>query len=130
MPPAKRETMCMSLNKPLYHIAWLSALDWTAQFPARGFDVIATDAASNAEFKLRKSIDAAWKALAVIASGPEQPATDWPLLQIWMEATDGIENLNEEDFYNLLATIKHLQVMLHKWKVTKWNSLYNKIIIL
>jgi voltage-gated potassium channel len=27
---------------------------------------------------------------------------------------DGMENLNEEDFDNLMATIKHLRVMLHK----------------
>ncbi len=27
---------------------------------------------------------------------------------------DGMENLNEEDFDNLMATIRHLRVMLHK----------------
>jgi hypothetical protein len=31
-----------------------------------------------------------------------------------MEAVDAIENLNEEDFDNLMATIKHLPVTLHK----------------
>jgi 3-hydroxyacyl-CoA dehydrogenase len=36
---------------------------WAAEFLARGFDVIATDPAPNAETNLRKYIDAAWPAL-------------------------------------------------------------------
>ena len=52
-----------------YTISRLSAPigpDWTAQFLARGFDVITTDPVSNTESKLHESIDAAWKALTVI----------------------------------------------------------------
>ncbi|HZC49290.1 MAG TPA: hypothetical protein VE244_09540 [Nitrososphaeraceae archaeon] len=30
------------------------------------------------------------------------------------KVVDRIENLNEEDFDNLMATIKHLRVVLHK----------------
>ncbi|HTW79739.1 MAG TPA: 3-hydroxyacyl-CoA dehydrogenase NAD-binding domain-containing protein, partial [Terracidiphilus sp.] len=39
---------------------------WAAEFLARGFDVVATDPAPNAEVNLRKYIDAAWPALTTM----------------------------------------------------------------
>jgi len=39
---------------------------WAAEFLARGFDVVATDPAPNAEANLRKYIDAAWPALTTM----------------------------------------------------------------
>ena len=43
---------------------------WAALYLARGFNVIATDPAPNAEANLRKFIDAAWKDLEVIGLSP------------------------------------------------------------
>ena len=37
---------------------------WAAYYVARGFDVIATDPAPNAEANLRKYVDEAWKTLS------------------------------------------------------------------
>jgi len=44
----------------------LIGASWAAQYLARGFDVIATDPAPNAETNLRKCIDDAWELLAII----------------------------------------------------------------
>src|ERR1700739_45430 len=43
---------------------------WAALYLARGFNVVATDPAPNAEENLRKFIDAAWKDLTVIGLSP------------------------------------------------------------
>jgi len=43
---------------------------WAALYLARGFNVVATDPAPNAEANLRKFIDAAWKDLTVIGLSP------------------------------------------------------------
>ena len=43
---------------------------WAALYLARGFNVMATDPAPNAEANLRKFIDAAWKDLTVIGLSP------------------------------------------------------------
>jgi len=57
----------MALDKPVRRIAIVGTgvigASWAAEFLARGFDVIATDPAPNAEANLRKYIDAAWSAL-------------------------------------------------------------------
>jgi carnitine 3-dehydrogenase len=64
----------MSLNKPIHRIGivgtGLIGASWAAQYLARGFDVIATNPAPNAETKLRENIDAAWNALTVIGLSP------------------------------------------------------------
>jgi 3-hydroxyacyl-CoA dehydrogenase len=44
---------------------------WAAEFLARGFDVVATDPAPNAESNLRKYIDAAWPALTAMGLSPK-----------------------------------------------------------
>ena len=57
----------MSFEKPIRRIAIVGTgvigASWAAQYLARGFDVIATDPAPNAEANLRKYVDEAWPAL-------------------------------------------------------------------
>src|ERR1700755_2310464 len=64
----------MSLSKPIRRIAIVGTgvigASWAAQYLARGFDVIATDPAPNAEANLRKYIDEAWPALTEIGLSP------------------------------------------------------------
>src|SRR5690349_21031854 len=64
----------MSYNKPIHRIAIVGTGDigasWAAQYLARGFDVVATDPAPNAEANLRKYIDDAWKQLTAIGLTP------------------------------------------------------------
>ncbi|MGY3549007.1 3-hydroxyacyl-CoA dehydrogenase [Bradyrhizobium sp. USDA 4472] len=43
---------------------------WTALYLARGFNVVATDPAPNAESDLRRYVEAAWKALEVLGLSP------------------------------------------------------------
>jgi len=60
----------MSYNKPIRRIAIVGTgvigASWAAEYLARGFDVVATDPAPNAETNLRKYIDEAWKDLTNI----------------------------------------------------------------
>ncbi len=60
----------MSYNKPIRRIAIVGTgvigASWSAQYLARGFDVVATDPAPNAEANLRKYVDEAWKDLTNI----------------------------------------------------------------
>jgi 3-hydroxyacyl-CoA dehydrogenase len=64
----------MPLNKPVRRIAIVGTgvigASWTAQYLARGFDVVATDPAPNAEQNLRKYVDDAWKELTAIGLSP------------------------------------------------------------
>src|SRR6202051_3662656 len=60
----------MALDKPVRRIAivgaGVSGASWAAEFVAKGFDVIATDPAPNAEANLRKYVDTAWPALTAM----------------------------------------------------------------
>jgi 3-hydroxyacyl-CoA dehydrogenase len=60
----------MSYNKSIRRIAIVGTgvigASWAAQYLARGFDVVATDPAPNAEANLRKYIDEAWEQLEKI----------------------------------------------------------------
>ena len=60
----------MSYNKPVHRIAIVGTgvigASWAAEYLARGFDVVTTDPAPNAEANLRKYIDNAWKDLTTI----------------------------------------------------------------
>jgi 3-hydroxyacyl-CoA dehydrogenase len=64
----------MSFNKPIRRIAIVGTgvigASWAAQYLARGFDVIATDPAPNAEANLRKYVDEAWPSLTNIGLSP------------------------------------------------------------
>ena len=57
----------MSFDKPIRRIAIVGTgvigASWAAQYLARGFDVVATDPAPNAEANLRKYVDNAWEDL-------------------------------------------------------------------
>jgi 3-hydroxyacyl-CoA dehydrogenase len=57
----------MSYNKPVHRIAIVGTgvigASWAAEYLARGFDVVTTDPAPNAEANLRKYIDNPWKDL-------------------------------------------------------------------
>jgi 3-hydroxyacyl-CoA dehydrogenase len=65
----------MSLNKPIRRIAIVGTgvigASWAALYLARGFNVVATDPAPNAEASLRQYIDAAWKDLTVLGLSPK-----------------------------------------------------------
>jgi 3-hydroxyacyl-CoA dehydrogenase len=60
----------MASDKPIRRIAIVGTgvigASWAAEFLARGFDVVATDPAPNAEANLCKYIDAAWPALTTM----------------------------------------------------------------
>src|SRR6201991_308920 len=64
----------MSFNKPIHRIAIVGTgvigASWAAQYLARGFDVVATDPAPNAEANLRKYVDEAWPDLTEIGLTP------------------------------------------------------------
>src|SRR6266704_1458381 len=64
----------MALNKAVRRIAVVGTgaigASWSAQYLARGFDVVATDPAPNAEANLRKYVDDAWKVLTDIGLSP------------------------------------------------------------
>ncbi len=60
----------MSYDKPIHRIAIVGTgvigASWAAQYLARGFDVVATDPAPNAEENLREYVDEAWEQLTAI----------------------------------------------------------------
>jgi 3-hydroxyacyl-CoA dehydrogenase len=64
----------MSYDKPIHRIAVVGTgvigASWAAQYLARGFDVVATDPAPNAEANLRKYVDEAWEQLEEIGLSP------------------------------------------------------------
>jgi 3-hydroxyacyl-CoA dehydrogenase len=64
----------MSYDKPIHRIAIVGTgvigASWAAQYLARGFEVVATDPAPNAEANLRKYIDEAWEQLEQIGLSP------------------------------------------------------------
>jgi 3-hydroxyacyl-CoA dehydrogenase len=64
----------VSFDKPIHRIAIVGTgvigASWAAQYLARGFDVVATDPAPNAEANLRKYVDEAWPQLAAIGLSP------------------------------------------------------------
>src|SRR5258708_23748788 len=64
----------MSFEKPIHRIAIVGTgvigASWAAQYLARGFDVVATDPAPNAEANLRNYVDEAWEQLEAIGLSP------------------------------------------------------------
>jgi 3-hydroxyacyl-CoA dehydrogenase len=65
----------MSSDKAIRRIAIVGTgvigASWAAEYLARGFDVIATDPAPDAELNLRKYIDEAWPALTAMGLSPK-----------------------------------------------------------
>jgi 3-hydroxyacyl-CoA dehydrogenase len=66
--------MSVNYNKPIRQIAIVGTgvigASWAAQYLARGFDVVATDPAPNAEANLRKYVSGAWEQLKAIGLSP------------------------------------------------------------
>ena len=64
----------MLYDKPIHRIAIVGTgvigASWAALYLARGFDVVATDPAPNAEASLRKYVDDAWTTLTRIGLSP------------------------------------------------------------
>ena len=64
----------MTFDKPIHRIAIVGTgvigASWAAQYLARGFDVVATDPAPDAEANLRKYVDEAWEQLDAIGLSP------------------------------------------------------------
>jgi carnitine 3-dehydrogenase len=64
----------MSFDKPIHRIAIVGTgvigASWAAHYLARGFDVVATDPAPEAEAELRAYVDQTWKQLTVIGLSP------------------------------------------------------------
>jgi carnitine 3-dehydrogenase len=64
----------VSNNKPIHRIAIVGTgvigASWTAHYLARGFDVVCTDPAPNAEANLHKYVGEAWPALVTIGLSP------------------------------------------------------------
>ena len=62
--------MTMSYNKPIKRIAIVGTgvigASWAAQYLAKGFEVVATNPAPNAEANLRKYVDEYWPDLTDI----------------------------------------------------------------
>jgi len=65
----------MSLSKPVRRVAVVGTgvigASWATLYLARGFDVIATDPAANAEANLRRYVDTAWQPLATLGLSPK-----------------------------------------------------------
>lgn len=64
----------MNFDKPIRRIAIVGTgvigASWAAQYLARGFEVIATDPAPNAEANMRKYVDDAWPLMTSIGLSP------------------------------------------------------------
>src|SRR5579862_6511190 len=64
----------MSYDKPIHRIAIVGTgvigASWAALYLARGFDVVGTDPAPDAENKLRSYVDEAWEALQSLGLTP------------------------------------------------------------
>src|SRR6266446_2024838 len=64
----------MNYDKPIRRVAIVGTgvigASWAAQYLARGFDVVATDPAPDAEAKLREYVDEAWGQLEAIGLSP------------------------------------------------------------
>src|ERR1700754_963198 len=60
----------MAFDKPIRRVAVVGTgvigASWTAQYLARGLDVVVTDPAPNAEVSLRQYVDEAWEQLEEI----------------------------------------------------------------
>src|SRR5207245_11010278 len=68
--PRPQGEVIMAYDKTIRRIAIVGTgtigASWAALYLARGFDVVATDPAPNAEANLRKDVDEAWKVLTSI----------------------------------------------------------------
>lgn len=89
----------MALNKPIKKIAIVGTgvigASWAALYLARGFDVIATDPAPNAEANLRHYIDTAWEELEVLGLSPKASRDRLSFTLNLKEAVSGADLIQE-----------------------------------
>src|ERR1700692_4931402 len=88
----------MSQVKPIRRIAVVGTgvigASWAAFYLSRGFDVVATDPAPNAEAALRKYVDEAWGLLAKAGPPPGAPRarlTFTPSMQVALAEADLVQ---------------------------------------
>ena len=89
----------MGLDKPIKRITIVGTgvigASWAAEFLARGFDVIATDPAPNAESNLRNYVDEAWPALSSIGLSPKASRKRLSFTLDMKEALSGADLVQE-----------------------------------
>ena len=89
----------MALNKPIKRIAIVGTgvigASWAALYLARGFDVIATDPAPNAEANLRHYVDTAWEELEVLGLSPKASRDRLSFTLNMKEAVSGADLIQE-----------------------------------
>lgn len=89
----------MSFNKPVRRIAIVGTgvigASWAAHYLARGFDVVATDPAPNAEANLRKYVDDAWTQLVEIGLSPGASRDRLSFTKDMREALSGADFVQE-----------------------------------
>jgi 3-hydroxyacyl-CoA dehydrogenase len=80
----------MSLTKAIRRVAVVGTgvigASWATHYLSRGFDVVATDPAPNAESNLREFVDEAWGALASVGLGPQASAARLRFVQNLQDA--------------------------------------------
>src|SRR5262249_47197341 len=91
----------MSLDKPIRRIAIVGTgvigASWAAQYLARGFDVVATDPAPNAEANLRKYVDEAWPLLTSVGLSDAASRLTFPTsLRTALSAADFVQENGPE----------------------------------
>src|SRR5258706_10908084 len=89
----------MSFKKPIRRIAIVGTgvigASWAAQYLARGFDVVATDPAPNAEVNLRKYVDDAWDDLTSLGLSPGASRDRLTFTSNMKEALSGADFVQE-----------------------------------
>src|SRR5262249_54007686 len=94
-----KENNIVALNKPVKRIAIVGTgvigASWAALFLARGFDVIATDPAPNAEANLRHYVDTAWEELEVLGLSPKASRDRLSFTLNMKEALSGADFIQE-----------------------------------
>lgn len=89
----------MSNNKPIRRIAIIGTgvigASWTAQFLAKGLEVVATDPAPNAEAALRKFVETAWPALKRLGLSPGASQSNLKFTSALAQAVAGADLVQE-----------------------------------
>src|SRR3984957_12865053 len=97
--PKSRTRPDMSQNKPIRRIAIIGTgvigASWTSLFLAKGLQVVATDAAPNAEAGLRNFVEAAWPALKRLGLSPAASLSNLKFTAALAQAVDGVDLVQE-----------------------------------
>src|SRR2546421_2952717 len=89
----------MNGTKPIRRIAIIGTgvigASWTAQFLAKGLEVVATDPAPNAEAALRKFVETAWPALKRLGLSPGASQSNLKFTAALAQAIAGVDLVQE-----------------------------------